>query len=82
MSLTSTEYGLLYTVYAAPNTILPLFGGILVDKIGTRNALIIFYTFLVLGQGIFMIGGYRKNFHLMLVGRTIYGLGCESIYVG
>ena len=81
MVIEPAEYGLLYTVYAVPNCILPLVGGILLDKIGTRNGLILFTVILTAGQGIFMWGGYRESFQLMLIGRTIFGIGCESMYV-
>jgi MFS family permease len=79
---TPTEYGLLYSVYAVPNCIMPLIGGILLDKIGHRIGLIIFTTFLCVGQGIFMLGGYNRDYNLMIVGRGIFGIGCESMYVG
>mmetsp|Transcript_13036 Transcript_13036/g.20234 ORF Transcript_13036/g.20234 Transcript_13036/m.20234 type:complete len:122 (-) Transcript_13036:1205-1570(-) len=82
MHKTTSEYGLLYTVYALPNTILPLVGGVFLDRIGTRNGLLLFTTILCLGQFLFMMGGYRMNFSLMLVGRTVFGIGCESMYVG
>lgn len=42
MGLSSSVYGLLYTGYAIPNTILPLIGGIVMDKMGIRNGLILF----------------------------------------
>ena len=42
-------YGLLYTVYAIPNLILPLFGGLLFDYIGARNGLMIYTAIVVLG---------------------------------
>jgi MFS family permease len=29
-----------------------------------------------------MLGGYRESFELMLIGRGIFGIGCESMYVG
>ena len=29
-----------------------------------------------------MLGGYRESFDLMLLGRGIFGIGCESMYVG
>ena len=81
MEIEPAEYGLLYTVYAIPNCILPLVGGILLDKIGTRNGLILFTVILAAGQGIFMWGGYEESFQLMLIGRMIFGIGCESMYV-
>ena len=76
------QYGLLYTVYAIPNLVLPLVGGIFLDKVGQRNGLLLFTVILCLGQGIIMLGGYQLSFPLMLVGRVIFGIGCESMYVG
>ena len=29
-----------------------------------------------------MLGGYDENFSLMIVGRIIFGIGCENMYVG
>ena len=29
-----------------------------------------------------MIRGYRESFNIMLIGRAIFGVGCESMYVG
>jgi MFS family permease len=81
-NVSTTKYGLLYTGYAAPNLIMPLIGGVLSDKLGKRITLLIFCAFLVVGQGIFAMGGYRMSFNLMLVGRVVYGIGCESMYVG
>ena len=75
-------YGLLYTVYAIPNLILPLFGGLLFDYIGARNGLMIYTAIVALGQCIIMIGGYKMSFDLILLGRIVFGIGAESIYVG
>jgi MFS family permease len=47
--VSESQYGLLYTVYAIPNLFLPIFGGILFDKIGTRNGLLIFSFLLCSG---------------------------------
>jgi MFS family permease len=59
-----------------------MLGGVLLDKIGHRAGLIIFTTLLCIGQGVFMLGGYRNDFDLMIIGRGIFGMGCESMYVG
>ena len=82
LNLDSKQYGLLYSIYAIPNTILPLIGGLLLDKLGVRVCLIFFSLTLCLGQGVFMLGGYRKDYRLMMIGRGIFGIGCESMYVG
>ena len=47
--VSTSRYGLLYTGYAVPNLFMPVLGGILFDKIGTRNALILFSLILCLG---------------------------------
>jgi MFS family permease len=80
--VTPTVYGYLYSVYAIPNLILPLFGGILFDKYGSRICLVGFTCILMIGQGVFMVGGYKQKYWLMLLGRAIFGIGCESMYVG
>lgn len=40
---------MLYTLYSLPNVILPLLGGLFIDAIGIRTALVGFYIFLVVG---------------------------------
>jgi MFS family permease len=40
--LTATQFNGLYSAYSFPNTILPFFGGILVDKLGCRKMILIF----------------------------------------
>ena len=45
------KYNQLYSMYSYPNIILPLFGGMLIDKIGINISLIIFmlkYTPLII----------------------------------
>ena len=58
LHIDSTKYSMLYTVYSVPNMILPLFGGIFLDRIGIRSGLILFTIVLTLGQLVFMMGGY------------------------
>jgi len=72
---------MLYTVYSMPNMILPIFGGLFLDKIGIRSGLLLFTSILTIGQLVFMMGGYQANFNLMLAGRVIFGLGGESMGV-
>ena len=59
-----------------------MFGGLLFDMIGSRNGILLFTVILVSGQGMFMLGGYKESYTLMLVGRILFGMGCESMYVG
>jgi len=72
---------MMYTIYSLPNMVLPLAGGIFLDKIGVRIGLLLFTLVLTIGQFIFMIGGNRNVYWLMLVGRFVFGLGGECMSV-
>ena len=61
--------------------VLPIFGGVFLDKIGVRMGLILFTTILTIGQLVFVIGGYQANFNMMLAGRVIFGMGGECMGV-
>lgn len=83
------KYNQLYSVYSYPNVILPLMGGVLIDKIGLNFAIILFSSLLVLGQGVFTLSGYLGTddqsdnipFIVAMAGRLIFGLGGESLNV-
>jgi MFS family permease len=80
-------------VYSFPNLILPLAAGIIIDKVGTRLCIIIFCLILFLGQTITTIGTVwlpnegdspehlNSALMVMLVGRTIFACGAESLFV-
>ena len=72
---------LLYSVYSLPNGILPLFGGLIIDKIGIRIGMITFSFVIVFGQAIMWFGAYDNSFAWLLVGRVIIGLGGDSLCV-
>ena len=81
MKLDAAHFSLLYTVYSMPNMVLPILGGIFLDKVGLRVGIILFSCVLTLGQFVFMIGGYTHHFNTMLAGRVIFGFGGESLSV-
>lgn len=76
-----TYFGLLYTLYAVPNVILPFFGGYFVDKFGVRLCLLIFAALVAIGQVVFSFGLSIKSWPCMFLGRFIFGLGGESLVV-
>ena len=61
--------------------VLPIFGGVLLDTIGVRTGLVLFCCVAVLGQAVFCAGGYSSDFNTMIIGRTIFGMGGESLAV-
>ena len=69
------QFNLLYALYAFPNVVIPLLGGMMIDKIGARIVMMITACFCVLGHFIFGLGGYQNSFTIMLVGRIVFGIG-------
>ena len=61
--------------------VLPLAGGVFLDKLGIRLGLLIFTVILTIGQLIFAIGGFKESFWIMLAGRFVFGLGGECMTV-
>jgi len=80
-NLSLQQWAALFEVYSLPNMILPLFGGLFLDKVGMRPGLLLFTIVLTIGQFVFALGGLKNNFLLMCAGRFIFGLGGESMTV-
>ncbi len=72
------QIGLLNAVFNLPNIALALIGGILIDRIGAAKAILIAAAICALGAILTAIG---EPYSLMLVGRLIFGLGNETLYI-
>ena len=72
-------FNLMYSVYSLPNIILPLLGGFMIFRYGYRIMFLAFGFSILIGQLIFAIGCSTKSIVIMLIGRTIFGFGGESI---
>ncbi|CAD8170213.1 unnamed protein product [Paramecium pentaurelia] len=79
--LTSFYFSFMYSFYSIPNIILPLVGGFMSDIFGYRKMSIIFMFFVILGQGFLYFGSSVGNFKYMILGRFMFGLGGESLFV-
>jgi MFS family permease len=75
------KFNLLYTVYAMPNVVLPLLGGVMVDRWGPGLCMIGYSICLCVGQALFAMGLSQRSWTIMLLGRAVFGLGGESICV-
>eukprot|EP00758_Cryptobia_borreli_P005419 Tbor_TRINITY_DN4875_c0_g1::TRINITY_DN4875_c0_g1_i1::g.1279::m.1279 len=72
----------LYSVYNYPNTVLAIFGGLLIDKfLGLRKAMFLFCSLVLLGSILFWVGVQYVNYPIMVFARVIFGLGGESLSV-
>ena len=112
-----SDFDGLYSVYSFPNIVLPLVGGMIVDRWGVAKSLCLFTLLILLGQAIFAAACRRAPLHPspsrtlplpsvprhtlkcsgiatpcphrrsagwlngMLLGRTFFGLGGESLPV-
>ena len=78
LKFSDSDLGLLQGIYSFPNIIMVLIGGLIIDRIGTKKASLIFAFFVFLGAFITVLKG---DIILMATGRLIFGLGAESMIV-
>ena len=75
---TQSQIGLLNAVFNLPNIALALIGGILIDRIGAAKAILIAAVICTIGATLTAVG---EPYGLMLVGRLLFGLGNETLYI-
>ena len=75
LHFSASNFGWLNASYSIAAVLTLLIGGILIDRFGLRQALLLFSALCVLGA---FLTSLRGNFYLMVTGRTVLGLGAES----
>jgi MFS family permease len=78
LGFSDSNIGLLQAIYSIPNVVMVLIGGYVVDRIGTRKAILIFGTLCFFGAVVTSLSGALP---VMASGRLIFGLGAESLIV-
>jgi len=78
LGFSATGFGWLNSSYSVAAIATLLVGGIIIDRIGTKKALTFFAVLCLLGAA---ITAARGNVWLMITGRTVLGLGAESMIV-
>ncbi len=78
MEIGREEIGMMYSFYSWPNLVMVLIGGFFIDRFGTRVMSLVFSVLIVLGA--VLVAG-APTFWLMIAGRTIFGIGAESLIV-
>ena len=73
-----SQIGLLNAVFNLPNIVLALVGGILIDRIGAAKSILIAALICTLGAVLTAVG---EPYELMLLGRLLFGLGNETLYI-
>lgn len=78
LGFSDSNIGLLQAIYSIPNIFMVLIGGYVVDRIGTRKAILIFGTLCFVGS---VLTTLSPRLSLMAGGRLVFGLGAESLIV-
>ena len=78
LHFTNQNIGLLNSFYSIAPIATVLIGGILIDRIGTRKALLLFSLVCLAGSIITALGA---AFPIMAGGRFVFGMGAESLVV-
>jgi len=78
LGYSATAFGWLNASYSVAAVLTLLIGGIVIDRIGTKKAITVFATVCFLGA---VLTAARGQIGLMIAGRTVLGLGAESMIV-
>lgn len=70
--------GAMYSVYSIAAVIAVLFGGYLIDRIGTRRASLLFSALVTVGAAVVAAA---PDLPMLYVGRIIFGMGSETMIV-
>src|SRR5271165_3993275 len=78
LGFSATAFGWLNSSYSVAAVLTLLIGGIVIDRIGTKKALTFFAGLCLLGA---VLTAARGRPGVMIAGRTVLGLGAESMIV-
>lgn len=78
LGYSATQFGWLNSSYSVAAVLTLLIGGIIIDRIGTKKAIAAFAFICLLGAA---LTAARGEAAVMIAGRTVLGLGAESMIV-
>lgn len=78
LGFSATQFGWLNASYSVAAVATLLVGGIIIDRIGTKKSILVFAIICLVGAAITAAKGSAP---LMIAGRTVLGLGAESMIV-
>lgn len=76
--VTRAAFGATKTIYSVAAILCLLIGGILIDRIGTRRASLLFSSLIVLGA---LIMAFAKNIWMIYIGMFFFGAGSETLII-
>jgi MFS family permease len=78
LGFSATQFGWLNASYSVAAVLTLLVGGIIIDRIGTKKSILAFAVICFLGAA---LTASRGSAPVMIAGRTVLGLGAESMIV-
>jgi len=78
LGFSATQFGWLNASYSVAAVATLLVGGIIIDRVGTKKAMLAFSVIFLIGSA---ITAARGNAGTMIAGRSVVGLGAESMIV-
>jgi MFS family permease len=78
LGFSATQFGWLNASYSVAAVATLLIGGIIIDRIGTKKAITMFAFLCLMGA---VLTALRGSAPVMIAGRTVLGLGAESMIV-
>ncbi|KAG0268616.1 hypothetical protein DFQ27_006254 [Actinomortierella ambigua] len=81
MGITNTQFSLLQSSLTLFPTVVPLIGGLLVERYGTGPSSIVFSTVVVLAQVVVVLGCWVRSVKVMIIGFCLFGIGAGPITI-
>ncbi|ORZ18327.1 major facilitator superfamily domain-containing protein [Lobosporangium transversale] len=81
MNITNTQFSLLQSSLTLFPTLIPLIGGLLIERYGTGPSSIAFTSIVILGQLIAILGCWTRSIRTMIIGYCLFGLGAAPITI-
>ncbi len=78
LAFTDEQIGWLNSSYSVAAVLTLLIGGIIIDRIGARRAILLYSVVCLVAA---VLGAVSDSFVTMVIGRTVLGLGAESLIV-
>ena len=82
LNINMAQYSSIFIGYSVSNTIVPLLSGAFFARVGKWKGVVIIATTITIGIGIVYAGIVANSYPVVVMGRTVYGLGGESVFVG
>ncbi|KAG0341850.1 hypothetical protein BG004_005873, partial [Podila humilis] len=81
MGISNTQFSLLQSSLTLFPTLVPLIGGLLVERYGTGPSSIVFTSIVIIGQVIVILGCWSRSIKIMVIGYCLFGIGAAPITI-